>query len=446
MTSSSVRVRFAPSPTGYLHVGGARTALFNWLFARRHGGTFVLRIEDTDVERSTDEMVQRHPRRPALARPRLGRGPGASAAPYGPYFQSERLERYRAMAEQLVARGHAYSCYCTPEELTAQREAAQARGDGAWQLRPRCRPAARRAGRRASRPQGRPRAIRFRVPEGRTDLRRPRPRPDRVRPRATSRTSSSCAPTATRPTTCRCVVRRHRHADHPRHARRRPHLEHAEAGAALPGARRAAAAVRARAADPRPRQEAPQQAPRRDVGRRSTSGRATCPRRWSTSSRCSAGRPADDRELFTRDELIAALLASTASAAATPCSTPRSWTGSTTSTSMRLGAEDLAARIEPGAARGRAVARRVRVPRARPGSCASSRCCSPRAPAARLRPQASHCSRRVESTTRRPASTWRGARRRAHVGARRGARARRRDVRRGVGSRRRCARWPRRAA
>ncbi|OFV94532.1 MAG: glutamate--tRNA ligase [Acidobacteria bacterium RIFCSPLOWO2_12_FULL_65_11] len=117
------RVRFAPSPTGYLHVGGARTALFNWLFARRHGGVFVLRIEDTDVERSSAEMVDG-----ILAGLRwLGlnwdEGPQVGG-PFGPYFQSERLDRHQAMAARLVAGGSAYYCYCTPDELKGKREAA----------------------------------------------------------------------------------------------------------------------------------------------------------------------------------------------------------------------------------------------------------------------------------------------------------------------------------
>src|ERR1700687_5567519 len=101
------RVRFAPSPTGYLHVGGARTALFNWLYARRHGGTFVLRIEDTDTERSSTEMVTG-----ILDGLRWlglewdeGRGTGG---PHEPYVQSERYDRHRAAAATLLATGHAY--------------------------------------------------------------------------------------------------------------------------------------------------------------------------------------------------------------------------------------------------------------------------------------------------------------------------------------------------
>ncbi len=116
------RLRFAPSPTGYLHIGGVRTALFNWLWARKTGGTFVLRIEDTDQERSTDES-----REIILDGLRwLGltwdEGPGVGGE-YGPYMQTERLALYKEYAEKLIASGHAFRCYCTKEELDAQREA-----------------------------------------------------------------------------------------------------------------------------------------------------------------------------------------------------------------------------------------------------------------------------------------------------------------------------------
>src|SRR5262244_4209403 len=117
-----VRVRFAPSPTGYLHVGGARTALFNWLFARRHRGVFVLRIEDTDEERSSTEMVEGILDGLRWLGLDWDEGPHAGGS-YGPYFQSERLDRYRELAGQLVASGAAYYCYCTPDELKARREA-----------------------------------------------------------------------------------------------------------------------------------------------------------------------------------------------------------------------------------------------------------------------------------------------------------------------------------
>src|SRR5262249_15970788 len=105
---SSPRVRFAPSPTGYLHVGGARTALFNWLFARPFGGTLVLRVEDTDLERSTPEMVE-------------GILQGLSWLGLnwdeGPYYQTQRVDLYRAAAEKLLESGAAYYCFCTREDL-----------------------------------------------------------------------------------------------------------------------------------------------------------------------------------------------------------------------------------------------------------------------------------------------------------------------------------------
>jgi glutamyl-tRNA synthetase len=120
------RVRFAPSPTGYLHIGSVRTALFNWLWARKTGGTFVLRIEDTDLERSTEESV-----RIALDSMKwLGltwdEGPEVGG-PHGPYTQTERLAIYKEASEALIAKGNAYRCYCTKEELDAQRAALKLR-------------------------------------------------------------------------------------------------------------------------------------------------------------------------------------------------------------------------------------------------------------------------------------------------------------------------------
>jgi glutamyl-tRNA synthetase len=165
VTPVHVRVRFAPSPTGYLHVGGARTALFNWLFARRHGGTFVLRIEDTDVERSSDEMVTGILDGLRWLGIDWDEGPEVGG-PYGPYFQSERLARYREMAETLVTRGHAYYCYCDPEALKAERDAAQQRGEGyTYDRRCLALPPVEVARREAA---GDPRAIRVHMPEGTT--------------------------------------------------------------------------------------------------------------------------------------------------------------------------------------------------------------------------------------------------------------------------------------
>lgn len=116
----SVRVRFAPSPTGYLHIGGARTALFNWLWARKNGGTFILRIEDTDQERSTDESVQIIFDSMRWLGLDWDEGPGVGGA-HGPYFQMQRLGVYQDFAERLIRAGGAYRCYCTKEELEAQR-------------------------------------------------------------------------------------------------------------------------------------------------------------------------------------------------------------------------------------------------------------------------------------------------------------------------------------
>src|SRR5258708_5621377 len=115
-----IRTRFAPSPTGYLHLGGARTALFNWAYARRHGGKFVLRVEDTDLERSTQQSVQ------AIFDAMQWLGLDYDE---GPFFQMQRLTRYRDIGEQLLSKGHAYWDYSSKEELDAMREAQIARGE-----------------------------------------------------------------------------------------------------------------------------------------------------------------------------------------------------------------------------------------------------------------------------------------------------------------------------
>jgi glutamyl-tRNA synthetase len=128
MPDATVRTRFAPSPTGFLHIGGARTALFAWAFARHHGGTFILRIEDTDVERSTPEAVQ------AILDGMAWLG---LAHDEGPFYQMRRMDRYREVIAQMLEAGTAYHCWSTPEELDAMREAQRARGekpryDGRW--------------------------------------------------------------------------------------------------------------------------------------------------------------------------------------------------------------------------------------------------------------------------------------------------------------------------
>lgn len=128
----TVRTRFAPSPTGYLHLGGARTALFSWAYARHFGGTFILRIEDTDLERSTPEAVQ------AILDGMSWLGLQHDE---GPFYQMKRMDRYREVIGEMLAAGTAYHCYCTPEEVEAMRERQRATGekpryDGTWRPEP----------------------------------------------------------------------------------------------------------------------------------------------------------------------------------------------------------------------------------------------------------------------------------------------------------------------
>jgi glutamyl-tRNA synthetase len=161
--ADEVRVRFAPSPTGHLHVGGARTALFNWLFARNQGGAFILRVEDTDLERSTEESY-----RGIVAALRwLGlewdEGPLTGGA-WGPYFQSERRQVYREYAERLLSENKAYHCFCTPDELNAMREELKRQGKDPMYTR-KCRDLD--ADVVASRlKEGTPHVVRFKAPLG----------------------------------------------------------------------------------------------------------------------------------------------------------------------------------------------------------------------------------------------------------------------------------------
>jgi len=131
-TTSAVRTRFAPSPTGFLHLGGARTALFSWAFARHHQGSFVLRIEDTDLERSTPEAVQ------AILDGMQWLGLDHDD---GPHYQMQRMDRYHEVLQQLLQQGDAYYCYSSPEDVEAMRERARALGlkpryDGTWRPEP----------------------------------------------------------------------------------------------------------------------------------------------------------------------------------------------------------------------------------------------------------------------------------------------------------------------
>jgi glutamyl-tRNA synthetase len=150
--NEQVRVRFAPSPTGYLHVGGARTALFNWLFARRYNGRFILRIEDTDFARSSDEMVE------GILRAMRWLG---LTWDEGPFYQSQRLDRYREAAARLLDGGSAYRCFCGAEE--GRKNYAETAASAAHEC---AALSAEASGHRAA--AGEPFAIRFRVPPGRT--------------------------------------------------------------------------------------------------------------------------------------------------------------------------------------------------------------------------------------------------------------------------------------
>ena len=204
----TVRTRFAPSPTGYLHIGGARTALFCWAYARRHGGTFILRVEDTDRERSTQESVQAILDGHAVARPRLDEGP---------YFQMQRLARYKEVAEQLIATGHAYCDYSRRKSSTrcASSSARAARSRATTAL------SARRT--RGAGPGADPLQDSAR---GRRHLERSRQRADHV-PQRGARRSRAPARRRRADLQLRRGRRRHRHGDHARDPRRRPRQQHA---------------------------------------------------------------------------------------------------------------------------------------------------------------------------------------------------------------------------
>src|SRR5262245_31543740 len=155
MSEPRPRVRFAPSPTGYLHVGGARTALFNWLYARRHGGTLILRIEDTDVARSSDEMVQ------AILQGLEWLG---ITHDEGPFFQTASRAEHVRRATALLESGHAYRCFCSSEALEERKRATLARG-GVWKYDRVCRGLPPSEARRRLE-AGEPSCVRFGVPDG----------------------------------------------------------------------------------------------------------------------------------------------------------------------------------------------------------------------------------------------------------------------------------------
>ena len=124
MSNNEVRVRFAPSPTGMLHIGGARTAIYNWAFARACGGKFILRIEDTDEARSTEENTQIILRALRWLGLDWDEGP-ETGGEFGPYFQTERMETYKHALNKLIETGNAYPCFCTKDELDEKRKTAE---------------------------------------------------------------------------------------------------------------------------------------------------------------------------------------------------------------------------------------------------------------------------------------------------------------------------------
>lgn len=161
---SQIKVRFAPSPTGPLHIGGARSALFNWLFARRYGGQFIVRIEDTDLERSSRESEENI--LDSLRWLGLDWDEGVLVGgPNGPYRQTERLDIYRRYTQQLLESGWVYRCYCSEEELAAMREAQLAAGEDTPRYTGKCRNLSEEECRRLE-AEGRRPVMRFRVPEG----------------------------------------------------------------------------------------------------------------------------------------------------------------------------------------------------------------------------------------------------------------------------------------
>ena len=166
--NAPVRVRFAPSPTGKLHVGGARTAIYNWAFARANGGTFVLRIDDTDPTRSTEENTQVILRAMRWLGLDWDEGPEVGGEA-GPYFQTKRMDIYREAAERLVAEGNAYYCFCSPEQLAADRDAAKERGDSFQGYQRTCRAIDPKEA-QARVAAGEPHTIRIKVPEDRGDV------------------------------------------------------------------------------------------------------------------------------------------------------------------------------------------------------------------------------------------------------------------------------------
>ncbi len=278
----TVRTRFAPSPTGLLHIGGARTALFNYLFSRHHGGQFLLRIEDTDRARSTDAYTQAI--LDSLDWLGLERG-RAGRVPIHP-----RRPPCRGRAGDAGER-HAYRCWSTQEEIAAARELARAEGrplrfDSPWRDR-------------TDGPDA-PFVIRLRAPrEGETVV------DDLVQgsdPGGQCRAGRHGHPAQRRHADlpARRGGGRPRHGHHPRHPRRRPHDQHLPPGADLPGEWLAGAGLRPPAADPRPGRRQAVQAARRRLRDRVPRRRLSCRRRCATTCCASAGRMATRRSSTAR--------------------------------------------------------------------------------------------------------------------------------------------------
>ena len=319
-----MRVRFAPSPTGQLHVGNARTALFNWLLARGTGGTFILRIEDTDAERSTAESER------AIVEDLQWLGLDwdegiEKGGDRGPYRQSERTHIYRAHAVELLSRDQAYYCFCPPEQLEMDRHAALRQGRPPKYVG-RCRHISRDEA-RARVDRGEPAAIRFRVPDDETIVFN-----DVVRGEVSFNTEVIGDPVsaAIGRHTCVQLCRRHRRradGDYPRGPRRGSHLEHTTAAAALRGLRLAGAGVCPCVAGARARPWRAVEAPRRHVGCRVSRARISSgsARELSRAARMVARRRSGTA---AARRARASVPARRTSDAARACSTRRSWRGS----------------------------------------------------------------------------------------------------------------------
>ena len=346
-----IRVRFAPSPTGYLHVGGARTALFNWLFARRHGGTFVLRIEDTDAERSSWEMVAGIVDGLRWLGARLGRGAGRRRAARA-VFPVGAARAVREQAERLVATGT--RTIATARRRSCSASAPTEAGRRGRTIAPAC--ALTADERRRLERGGTPRAIRFQVPAGKTRSTISCTARSSSTTR-TSKTSSSCARTGSRPITCRSWsttstwrsrtssaatitsrTRRSRCCSIRRSAAAAPQFAHVPL---ILGPDKKRLSKRHGATSVMEYQRLGY-LPEAMVNFLALLG-------WS---------PGGDREVLTRDELDRSCSRSKGSAAATPSSIPRSWTGSTSSTSPGCRRTSSLAADRAPAARGGALARR----------------------------------------------------------------------------------------